>query len=94
MSKPEQNNFEASLHALERIVKELERGDLPLERSIQLFEQGMKLRNECQRRLEEAERRIDILMRDAEGRPAASTAPVSPASQRPQGSDRDDDVPF
>ncbi|MBV9295759.1 MAG: exodeoxyribonuclease VII small subunit, partial [Acidobacteriaceae bacterium] len=33
-------NFEASLEELERIVKELEKGDLPLEQSLTLFESG------------------------------------------------------
>ncbi len=35
--------FEAQLASLERIVRELERGDLPLERSLELFEQGVRL---------------------------------------------------
>jgi exodeoxyribonuclease VII small subunit len=62
-------NFEASLAALERVVRELERGDLPLEESLKLFEQGVKLSRECQERLNQAERRVEILLRDPEGRP-------------------------
>lgn len=61
-------NFEASLSSLERIVRELEQGDLPLEKSLELFEQGVKLSRECQERLNEAERRIEVLLRDGEGR--------------------------
>lgn len=56
-------NFEASLEELERIVKELEKGDLPLERSLSLFESGMKLSGECKKMLEEAETRVEILTR-------------------------------
>ena len=56
-------NFEASLAELERIVKELEKGDLPLEQSLQLFEAGMRLSAECKRQLEEAESRVEILMK-------------------------------
>jgi exodeoxyribonuclease VII small subunit len=63
-------SFEASLEELERIVRELEQGELPLERSLELFEQGVKLSRECQERLNQAERRIEILMRDNQGRPA------------------------
>jgi len=63
-------NFETSLEELERIVRELERGDLPLEKSLELFEQGVKLSRACQERLNEAERRIEILTRDNQGRPA------------------------
>ena len=62
-------NFESSLEELERIVRELERGDLPLEKSLELFEQGVKLSRSCQERLNEAERRIEILTRDSHGRP-------------------------
>lgn len=63
-------NFESSLEELERIVRELERGDLPLEQSLELFEQGVKLSRTCQERLNEAERRIELLTRDSHGRPA------------------------
>ena len=63
--------FESSLASLERIVRELERGDLPLERSLELFEQGVRLSRECQERLNEAERRIEVLLRDGEGRTSA-----------------------
>src|SRR5919199_529466 len=59
--------FEASLAALEQIVRELERGDLPLEKSLELFEQGVRLSRECQERLQAAERRIEVLLRDGEG---------------------------
>ncbi len=56
-------NFEAGLEELERIVKELEKGDLPLEQSLQLFENGMRLSAECKRQLEEAESRVEILVK-------------------------------
>ena len=64
--------FEASLTALEQIVRELERGELPLERSLELFEQGVRLSRECQERLQAAERRIEVLLRDGEGRAAVA----------------------
>ncbi len=62
-------NFEASLASLEKIVRELERGDLPLERSLELFEEGVRLSRECQERLSQAERRIELLLQDGDGRP-------------------------
>lgn len=62
-------SFEASLEALERIVQQLESGDLPLEKSLELFEQGIRLSRECQERLSQAERRIEVLLRDNQGRP-------------------------
>lgn len=69
MKRADAQTFESQLAALEKIVRELERGDLPLEESLQLFEQGVRLSRECQERLNQAERRIELLMRDAEGRP-------------------------
>ncbi len=65
-------SFEASLVALEKIVRELERGDLPLERSLELFEEGVRLSRECQERLNSAERRIELLLHDTDGRPIVS----------------------
>ena len=65
-------SFEASLEALEQIVQELERGDLPLEKSLELFERGIGLSRQCQERLNQAERRIEILLRDNQGRPVVS----------------------
>ena len=61
--QPSSRTFEASLDELERIVKELERGDLPLEQSLALFEAGMRLSTDCKRQLEEAETRVEILMK-------------------------------
>ena len=70
MPNDKTKTFESSLEQLELIVRELEQGELPLERSLELFEQGVKLSRECQERLSQAERRIEILMRDNQGRPA------------------------
>jgi len=68
-TEAQSQNFESSLAALEKIVRELERGELPLEKSLELFERGVRLSRECQERLQEAERRIEVLLqRDGEGR--------------------------
>ena len=56
-------NFEASLDELERIVKELEKGDLPLEKSLELFEKGIALSAACKQQLEVAETRVEMLTR-------------------------------
>lgn len=55
--------FEACLDELEKVVKELEAGDLPLERSLELFEKGMSLSETCRKQLEEAETRVEMLIR-------------------------------
>ena len=73
MKKDEQpKTFEASLEALEEIVHQLEGGDLPLEKSLELFEDGIRLSRQCQDRLNQAERRIEVLLRDNQGRPVVS----------------------
>jgi exodeoxyribonuclease VII small subunit len=67
-AEAQHQNFESSLAALEKIVRELERGELPLEKSLELFERGVRLSRECQERLQEAERRIEVLLqRDGGG---------------------------
>jgi exodeoxyribonuclease VII small subunit len=56
-------SFEASLEDLEKVVKELEAGDLPLERSLELFERGVTLAGDCRKQLDAAETRVEILLR-------------------------------
>ena len=70
--------FEASLEELERIVKELEKGDLPLEQSLTLFESGMRLSGNCKRQLEEAETRVEILMKKGTDVVAVPFSPDKP----------------
>lgn len=57
-------NFESSLSTLERIVAQLESGDLPLERALELFEEGVGLAGQCQSQLQEAERKVEMLLRE------------------------------
>ena len=57
-------NFETSMEQLEKIVQDLEKGDLNLDDSIKKFEEGMKISKECNRFLEEAEKRITVLIKD------------------------------
>jgi exodeoxyribonuclease VII small subunit len=54
--------FEESLAALEKLVEQMEQGDLSLEDSLQHFEQGVKLSRSCQQALREAEQKVAILM--------------------------------
>jgi len=56
-------NFETGLDELERVVKELEGGDLPLERALALFEKGIGLSETCRKQLQEAETRVEILLK-------------------------------
>jgi len=80
-------SFEASLEALEQIVRQLESGDLPLEKSLELFEQGIRLSRECQERLSQAERRIEVLLRDNQGRTVVTNYTAPPRSENNVGGD-------
>jgi exodeoxyribonuclease VII small subunit len=55
--------FEECLQRLEAIVKEMDRGDLPLEQSLKLFEEGVALSGACRKELDEAEGKIEILLK-------------------------------
>ena len=57
------SSFEAGLEELETVVKQLEKGDLPLERSIELFEKGMSLSEQCRKQLGEAETKIEQIIK-------------------------------
>lgn len=59
--------FEESLKQLESIVKDLEKGDLPLEESIRLFEEGIHLSAVCKEELDAAEGKVQILLRQRDG---------------------------
>jgi exodeoxyribonuclease VII small subunit len=88
--------FESSLAALERIVRELERGELPLEKSLALFEEGVRLSRECQERLNEAERRIEVLLQDNDGRTFASALGADDLTRAglDEASEEDDETVF
>jgi exodeoxyribonuclease VII small subunit len=90
MKNDNSQNFEASLEELERIVRELEHGDLPLEKSLELFEQGVKLSRACQERLNQAERRIEILTRDNQGR--ATVSPFDPKGELSAADEGDEEA--
>lgn len=58
----ENASFENKMQDLEKIVKDLEKGDLSLEESVKIFEKGVKISKECNEILEGAEKRITILL--------------------------------
>ena len=62
-------SFEEQLTELEKVVEQLERGDLPLEDSVALFERGMQLSDACKGQLTSAESRIQVLLNPREKGP-------------------------
>jgi exodeoxyribonuclease VII small subunit len=55
-------SFEEQLAELEKLVDQLERGDLTLEESVGLFERGVRLSNACKEQLASAESRIQVIL--------------------------------
>ena len=54
-------DFESAIAELEKIVKQLEEGDLALDKSLALFERGIELSRYCHDQLGAAQRRIEVL---------------------------------
>lgn len=55
-------SFEEQMEALEKIVGELEKGELNLDDSVAKFEEGIKISKSCNKILEEAEKKITMLV--------------------------------
>jgi len=62
MAKKNATLFEDSLAELEKLVEQMEQGDIPLEESLKSFERGIKLTRTCQKSLHEAEQKVQILL--------------------------------
>ena len=59
--------FEDGLKRLEKIVDELEAGDIPLEEALEKYEEGIKLSRLCAKKLEAARKRVEILLKSDDG---------------------------
>ncbi len=60
--------FEEAFQKLEAIIKKLEEGNLSLEDSLKAFEEGVRLSRHCSQKLDEAEKRVEILLKESNGR--------------------------
>lgn len=61
------NSFEEALAELERLVKTLEEGNIPLETSVQAYERGIQLKAFCEKKLADAQLKIEEVMKTAQG---------------------------
>jgi exodeoxyribonuclease VII small subunit len=57
-------SFESALEKLEKIVTDLEDGDLSLDQSIKAFEKGSQLSKVCEDQLKGARKKVEVLMGD------------------------------
>ena len=58
--------FEQALERLEKIVADLEEGEMELDESLALFEEGVGLSRHCMKKLDEAQRKVEMLLQDPE----------------------------
>ena len=65
--------FEDSLAELESIIAELEAGELPLDTMMERYEKGVKALELCRKVLDEAEKRIEVLVKDKNGKLQAAS---------------------
>jgi exodeoxyribonuclease VII small subunit len=65
-------SFEQALDALEKIVDDLERGDVPLDQSIRIYERGEALKVHCDRLLKSAEDKVEKIRLSRDGKPAGT----------------------
>jgi exodeoxyribonuclease VII small subunit len=62
---------------LEKIVEELEQGDLDIDKSLEIFEEGIKMSRVCSKKLSEAEAKIEKLTKGKKGELVTELFPVS-----------------
>ncbi|MDD4201860.1 MAG: exodeoxyribonuclease VII small subunit [Candidatus Omnitrophica bacterium] len=63
----EKVNFEKALEKLEKVVSDLEKGDVSLEDSLRFYEQGVNLADFCQKEIEKAKKKVEILVKHDDG---------------------------
>ncbi len=73
MSDVNEMSFEQAMGELERVVGQLERGDVALEESIKLYERGAALKARCEVKLNEAEEKVAAITLDRDGQPTGTT---------------------
>ena len=59
--------FEKAVQRLEKIVDDLEKGELDIDKSLEMFEEGIKMSRVCSKKLNEAEAKIEKLTRNQKG---------------------------
>lgn len=80
MAEKKNTTFEEAVERLEALVEAMESGQLPLEEMLERYEEGTRLVALCSEKLAAAEKRIEIVTRNAAGKPeVAEFTPGAPA---------------
>jgi exodeoxyribonuclease VII small subunit len=94
--KEPEPSFEVAIERLEAIVGQMESDKMPLEELLVRYEEGIKLVKVCEEKLGTAERRIDLLTKDAAGKPQLvefdPSAPQAGSAAVKSGTAPDEDV--
>ncbi|MDD5595364.1 MAG: exodeoxyribonuclease VII small subunit [Candidatus Omnitrophica bacterium] len=61
--------FEEALKKLEKIVDDLESGELTLDEALKKYQEGIELSRLCGQRLDNAKKKIELLMKNKKGEP-------------------------
>ena len=59
--------LEEALKKLEKIVEDLEKGDLSLDEALKKYQEGIEISRLCAQRLENAKKKIDVLTKNKKG---------------------------
>jgi len=59
--------FEEALKKLEKIVGDLEDGNISLDESLEKYEEGIRLSKMCAKKLEVARKKVEILLKSEDG---------------------------
>ncbi len=59
--------FEEALKKLEKIIADLESGELSLDESLKKYQEGIELARSCSQKLDSARKKIDILSKNKKG---------------------------
>lgn len=62
-------SFETAMAELERVLGQLESGNVELDASIALYERGAALKARCDTKLKEAEEKVAAITLDGDGNP-------------------------
>jgi len=68
--------FEKAIQRLEKIVEDLEKGEMDIDKSLEIFEEGIKMSRVCSKKLNEAEAKIEKLTKDQKGELVTELFPV------------------
>ena len=71
-----EKKFEKAIQRLEKIVDDLEKGELDIDKSLEIFEEGIKMSRVCSKKLNEAEAKIEKLTQNQKGELASELFPV------------------